>query len=99
MGATALKCTPNAGNYSASYNRNNLPGALYFLKSFKRIFVATNHQTNDLPKTGTPEKEGRNGLLKNHGPEVVAFIIEIKKHHDPRIPHRGSTKAAKTTEQ
>lgn len=40
----ALKCTPDIRNYPVYNNHNSLPGALYSLKTFKRMFAATSHQ-------------------------------------------------------
>ena len=45
------------GNFPVCNNHSSLPVTLYFLKRFKCMFAATNHQANDLPKTGRPEKE------------------------------------------
>lgn len=55
----ASKCTPDIGNHLAFSNRDNLPGALYSLKSFKCMFAAVRIQANDLPKMGTSEEEQR----------------------------------------
>ena len=59
LGTMAFRYTRDIGNYPGYNNHRNLPGALYCLKIFKYIFAATNHQANDLPKTGTSEKEQR----------------------------------------
>lgn len=47
LGTMASKCSPSIGNYPLYSNHNNLPDALYSLKSFKCMFVATNHQANE----------------------------------------------------
>ena len=62
LGDNGLKCTPGIENYPLYNNCNHLPGALYFLKSFKFMSVATNHRANDLPKTGMSGKQQREWL-------------------------------------
>lgn len=59
----APKCTADIGNYPVY---NNLPGALYFLKSFKCMFAAAHHQANDPPKIRSEE----NDRLKNCEPKL-----------------------------
>ena len=55
----AINCTPGIENYPPCNNCNSLPGALYFLKSFEFMSVATNHRVKDLPKTGMSGKQQR----------------------------------------
>lgn len=47
----------NIGNYPTYNNHNSLLSTLYSLKGFQYVFTVTNHQANDLLKTGTSEKE------------------------------------------
>lgn len=42
-----FKVHSNIGDYPPYSNHNNLPDALYSLKSFTCMFVAINHQTNE----------------------------------------------------
>ena len=54
-----LKCILSTGDNPAYNNQSSPHGALYFLRSFKFIFTAADHQANDLPKTGRSEMEWR----------------------------------------
>ena len=67
----APKGTPDIKNFPAYNNHNSLPGMLYSLKSFKCMFAAPNHQTNDLPKPGISERNEENDQLKKREPEVM----------------------------
>ena len=53
VGTMALKYISNTGNDPAYNNHNNIPGALQNIRSFKCMFIAANHQANDLPKNRT----------------------------------------------
>ena len=73
------KYTPNTGNHPA-YNNNSLPSTPYFLKGFKCTFTATNHQGNDLHKTGISEQVWRDEpTLKN---EIVNYQYHTKNQQN-----------------
>lgn len=66
-----LGYTPDIGNYHAYCSHSNLPGVLRFLKSSKYMFVATNHQADDLPNTGTAERDEENEQLQMFEADIV----------------------------
>ena len=65
LGTMAVKYTlQTLGIILLNNSHSHLPGRLYSLKSFKCIFVAANHQENDLLKTRMPGKEWRKWSTK-----------------------------------
>lgn len=63
--------SPDIRNYPTYYNHNNLPGMLYFLKSFKCTSTATNRQANDLPKTRLSKKKMKKMTSLDYEPDVM----------------------------
>ncbi|XP_057343359.1 uncharacterized protein LOC118918336 isoform X2 [Manis pentadactyla] len=61
VSATTTRC-PWVNTSGGAETRLSLPALLC---AHKCILTAANHKANDLPKTGMPERDGRQGLTKN----------------------------------
>lgn len=90
-----------SGHYPVCKSHSNLPGTLYSLKSFKCVFAATNHQANNLPKTGTSDKEWKEWLISKlwTGSCGLRLSQRFRKKVMPCESHTGSVKAVRNTER
>ena len=64
----------------------NNHSSLYFLKTFKCIFVATSHQANDLPETG----------MSKQGMKTITVFNNVYLKWWPVNNHNNSTKNIRT---
>lgn len=73
----------------ACCNHNRLPGALCPLKTFKCVFIATDHQANGLPETGGQKRSEGNDQLKDCEAGAITRDCHAGDQQTPREVQSG----------
>lgn len=77
-----LNCILSIGDNPAYNNQSNPHGGLYFLRSFKFIFTAADHQANDLPYWKVRNGMKKYDQLKIYEPGTsISGVMGIKQKH------------------